>query len=107
MNRFADAAKPVPALQVLHSLRNCWETVTFFAMFSNVWMVSKKIHFINNGLQRCLFFRHFSEMGRKQRKNQDAGKLSPNLSTGLVDLFSLETKSRRLQPPSKNHIPWT
>ncbi|WP_132858776.1 hypothetical protein [Shimia isoporae] len=101
---FADAAKDAGAAQVLHRSRNRYRTVNNSAMFSIVWLMCK--FFVNkiNDLQKCLFFVQINEMGRKQRKIAVPAKLSPNLSTGTVDLFSLETKSRRLQGHPKNHI---
>lgn len=48
--------------------------------------------FVFNGLKKRLFFRQTSEGGKKQRKFKDARKISPDLSTGIVDMFSLASR---------------
>ena len=52
----------------------------------------------NNGLFFCLNCRQTSETPEIQRKNPIFQKLSPGLSTGSVEMFSLEYHVLSLQP---------
>jgi hypothetical protein len=60
--------------------------------------------FTFRGLLNCLIFRQFSEVGQMQRKIWDQGKLSAELSTGMVDAFLLACALVPLQRSLKNHI---
>ena len=52
----------------------------------------------NNGLFFCLNCRQTSETSEIQQKNPIFQKLSPGLSTGTVEMFSLEYHVLSLQP---------
>ena len=55
-------------------------------------------------LSECLFFRHFSKVAEKQGKFVIQLKLSADLSTVTVDVFSLALLRGPLQAIIKNHI---
>ncbi|MGS4983643.1 MULTISPECIES: hypothetical protein [Pseudosulfitobacter] len=55
--------------------------------------MEKKIPFEFNGLLACLKNRQFNETCQIQRKIPDPVKLSKDLSTGMVDIKSLEPSS--------------
>ena len=66
-------------------------------MFSVIWPVHNKVSFNNNELKMCLFIRQRAYRPIFQGFFELDGKLSADLSTGLVDRLTLEFSPLREQ----------
>lgn len=77
------------------------------SFFSYTCKTLRKIVFKFNGFKICLILVQIGESPRIQGKFATQGKLSAQLSTGIVDLFSLDLSRARLQPWPENRISLT
>ncbi|MBM2291858.1 hypothetical protein JQX09_08040 [Sulfitobacter pseudonitzschiae] len=99
MTRIGTETRGIPARsaretgRVLHCVNLRYKTVTKRPLFSGVCYVEKKIPFEFNGLPDCLKNGQFNETCQIQRKIPNPVKLSKDLSTGMVDIKSLEPSS--------------
>ena len=87
--------------EVLHFSRSNHRSVTKMVMFSVFCWMHKIFYFNYNTLKRCLFYRQMREVHQNQQKRPHVSILSPALSTGFVERFTLAKSLIRLQPKQR------
>jgi hypothetical protein len=82
----------------MHAATSCHESVNKSLTISKVWQSEKKMRNESKDLRSRLILVQFNQSDEIQRKIRLVADFSADLSTGIVESFSLAPRLPRLQP---------